>query len=102
MRCVDTVLHIYLLYICVSVLLKTEYLNTTKSWLYLFLQNDTATLRVQVLNVNDWDPRFRYPQYEFYVTSTTLRPGDAVGTIEVADGDRGDQISLTVMGEDAR
>ncbi|XP_042865252.1 protocadherin Fat 1-like isoform X2 [Penaeus japonicus] len=64
--------------------------------------NDTATLRVQVLNVNDWDPRFRYPQYEFYVTSTTLRPGDAVGTIEVADGDRGDQISLTVMGEDAR
>ncbi|XP_047488094.1 protocadherin Fat 1-like [Penaeus chinensis] len=64
--------------------------------------NDTATLRVQVLNVNDWDPRFRYPQYEFYVTSTTLRPGDAVGTIEVADGDRGDQITLTVMGEDAR
>ncbi|XP_066940090.1 protocadherin-16 [Macrobrachium rosenbergii] len=64
--------------------------------------NDTATLKVQVLNVNDWDPRFRYPQYEFFVTSTTLRPGDGVGNVEVADGDRGDQITLTVMGQDAK
>ncbi|XP_069959910.1 protocadherin-16-like isoform X1 [Cherax quadricarinatus] len=64
--------------------------------------NDTATLKVQVLNVNDWDPRFRYPQYEFFVSSTTLRPGDAIGNVEVADGDRGDQITLTVMGQDAK
>ncbi|XP_042230925.1 protocadherin-7-like isoform X2 [Homarus americanus] len=64
--------------------------------------NDTATLKVQVLNINDWDPRFRFPQYEFFVTSTTLRPGDAVGNVEVADGDRGDQITLTVLGQDAK
>nr|XP_045622180.1 protocadherin-16-like [Procambarus clarkii] len=64
--------------------------------------NDTATLKVQVLNVNDWDPRFRFPQYEFFVTSTTLRPGDGIGNVEVADGDRGDQITLTVMGQDAK
>lgn len=64
--------------------------------------NDTATLKVQVLNINDWDPRFRYPQYEFFVTSTTLRPGDAVGKVEVADGDRGDHITLKVLGQDAQ
>ncbi|XP_050718235.1 cadherin-8-like isoform X2 [Eriocheir sinensis] len=64
--------------------------------------NDTAKLKVKVLNINDWDPRFRFPQYEFYVSSTSLRPGDAVGTVEVADGDLGDAITLSVMGQDAQ
>ncbi|KAK3854569.1 hypothetical protein Pcinc_038963 [Petrolisthes cinctipes] len=64
--------------------------------------NDTASLKVQVLNVNDWDPRFKFPQYEFYVGSDTVRPGDAVGNVDVADGDRGDHITLTVMGQDAQ
>ena len=66
------------------------------------LQNDTATLKVKVLNINDWDPRFRYPEYEFYVSSSTLRPGDSVGTVEVADGDLGDVITLSVMGQDSQ
>ncbi|KAK4289832.1 hypothetical protein Pmani_037225 [Petrolisthes manimaculis] len=64
--------------------------------------NDTASLKVQVLNVNDWDPRFKFPQYEFYVGTDTVRPGDAVGNVEVADGDHGDHITLTVMGQDAQ
>ncbi|KAK8391903.1 hypothetical protein O3P69_017490 [Scylla paramamosain] len=64
--------------------------------------NDTATLKVKVLNINDWDPRFRYPEYEFFVSSSTLRPGDAVGTVEVADGDLGDVITLSVMGQDSQ
>ncbi|XP_076032674.1 protocadherin Fat 4-like Cad96Ca isoform X2 [Oratosquilla oratoria] len=64
--------------------------------------SDTATLRVTVLNVNDWDPRFRYPQYEFFVSGPKLTNGDSVGSVEVADGDRGDVISFSLGGQDAR
>ncbi|CAL4068557.1 unnamed protein product, partial [Meganyctiphanes norvegica] len=65
--------------------------------------NDTAHLLVRVLNANDWDPRFKFQQYEFYVTATDkLSPGDVIGEVEFFDGDYGDRIQLTVMGRDAR
>ncbi|KAK6633404.1 hypothetical protein RUM44_004006 [Polyplax serrata] len=63
--------------------------------------NDTALINITVLNVNDWDPRFRYPQYEFFVAAKDLRPGHVVGKIEVADGDRGDRLTLTLRGPHA-
>ena len=66
------------------------------------MQNDTATLKVNVLNVNDWDPRFRYPAYEFFVPQHDLSKNKVIGQVEVADGDRGDQISMSIMGQDAR
>ncbi|KAF2362253.1 Cadherin [Trinorchestia longiramus] len=62
---------------------------------------DTATIHVMVLNVNDWDPRFRYPQYEF-VVGEAVEDGALLGTVEVADGDTGDTIELTLLGDDAR
>lgn len=68
----------------------------------LFFQNDTALINITVLNVNDWDPRFRYPQYEFFVAAKDLRPGHVVGKIEVADGDRGDRLTLTLRGPHAQ
>ena len=64
-------------------------------------QNDTATVTIIVLNVNDWDPRFRHPNFDF-AASPSARPGDVVGRLGVYDGDRGDRVSLGLMGQDAR
>lgn len=48
--------------------------------------------------MNDWDPRFRYPQYDFFVSEAGIEPGAVVGRIEAADGDRGDYVSLELRG----
>uniref|UniRef100_A0A1V1FIP7 Putative CTL9 n=1 Tax=Reticulitermes speratus TaxID=60591 RepID=A0A1V1FIP7_9NEOP len=64
--------------------------------------NDTAKVNISVLNVNDWDPRFRYPQYEFFVTNPGVSAGDIVGRVEAADGDKGDFINLSLRGPGAR
>ena len=65
-------------------------------------ENDTTTVNITVLNMNDWDPRFRYPQYEFYVGSEDAKPGQEVGSLEVFDGDKDDEISLEISGQHAR
>ncbi|CAB0006050.1 unnamed protein product [Nesidiocoris tenuis] len=71
------------------------------------ITNASAAVNVTVLNVNDWDPRFRFPQYEFFVPDL----GDlgeagnelvAVGMVEAADGDRGDKITLSLQGPAAK
>lgn len=59
-------------------------------------------MNISVLNVNDWDPRFRYPQYEFFVSDLGISAGDVVGKVEAADGDRGDKISLELRGPFSR
>jgi len=69
----------------------------------LLLQNSTAKVEVRVLNVNDWDPRFRYPQYDFRISGRQLPVvGALVGTLEVADGDFGDLINMELRGPSAR
>ena len=55
-----------------------------------------------MLNINDWDPRFKYPQYEFYVSSKDAVVGHIVGNLEVHDGDKGDKVSLEIKGPFAR
>ncbi|XP_077288016.1 protocadherin Fat 4-like Cad96Ca [Arctopsyche grandis] len=69
------------------------------------LANDTATINITVLNVNDWDPRFRYPQYEFFVNPNLDEAANGlpilIGKVEAADGDRGDVVMLTLRGADA-
>lgn len=40
--------------------------------------NDTALVNITVLNINDWDPRFRYPQYEFFVPVESADQGHKV------------------------
>lgn len=69
------------------------------------IQNASAFVNISVLNVNDWDPRFRYPQYEFFVPNLEAE-GDAynvpVGQVEAADGDRGDKITLSLHGPAAK
>ncbi|KOC60048.1 Protocadherin-like wing polarity protein stan, partial [Habropoda laboriosa] len=62
--------------------------------------NDTSRVNVSVEDVNEWEPRFRHPRYEFH--AATLREGSIVGKLEAADGDRDDKISLSLRGPDAR
>ncbi|XP_017764060.1 PREDICTED: protocadherin-like wing polarity protein stan [Eufriesea mexicana] len=62
--------------------------------------NDTSRVNVSVEDVNEWEPRFRHPRYEFH--AATLREGSIVGKLEAADGDRDDKVSLSLRGPDAR
>ncbi|XP_034941615.1 protocadherin-8 isoform X2 [Chelonus insularis] len=62
--------------------------------------NDTARVNVAVEDINEWEPRFRHPRYEFH--ARTLREGTIVGRLEAADGDRGDRVSLSLRGPDAQ
>lgn len=65
-------------------------------------QNDTASLNISVLNVNEWEPRFRYPQYEFRVEEAADSGGLLrVGKLDVHDGDKPDSVTLTLRGSDA-
>ena len=65
-------------------------------------RNDTAAVNVTLLNINDWDPRFKYPQYEFYVSAEDAFEGFVVGTLEAHDGDKGDKVTLDIKGPNAR
>ncbi|KAG8041646.1 hypothetical protein G9C98_002939 [Cotesia typhae] len=58
--------------------------------------NDSARVHVSVEDINEWEPRFRHPRYEFH--TRTLREGSIVA----ADGDRGDKVTLSLRGPDAR
>lgn len=55
-------------------------------------------MNVTVEDVNEWEPRFRYPSYEFFVNGPG---GDVVGRVEAADGDKGDVLSLSLSGTNA-
>lgn len=55
-------------------------------------------INVTVEDVNEWEPRFRYPQYEFFVNS---QPNELVGRVEAADGDKSDKLYLTLIGINA-
>jgi hypothetical protein len=68
------------------------------------LNNATCQVIVEVLNVNDWDPRFRQPYYRFKLpTRESLNESYsipmAVGRVEAADGDVGDKISFNLRGQ---
>lgn len=55
-------------------------------------------MNVTVEDVNEWEPRFRYPHYEFFFNG---KPNELVGRIEVADGDKNDKIVLSLTGINA-
>jgi len=63
---------------------------------------DLCLVNISVINVNDWDPRFKYPEYEFYVNAANTDVGHIVGVVEVFDGDVGDVVSLDLIGHSAR
>ena len=65
-------------------------------------RNDSAKISVTLLNINDWDPRFKYPQYEFFVQTEDAYNGHLVGKLEVHDGDKGDKVTLDLKGQNSR
>lgn len=69
---------------------------------FSFIQNDTAVINVTVLNVNDWDPRFQMPEYDFMVTESLLPVGAVIGRVFATDEDIGDQVTLQLKGPEAR
>lgn len=58
------------------------------------LQNDTATVEVTVLDVNDCDPRFDLAEYEFIVKESALPVGSIIGHIRADDGDAADRVTF--------
>lgn len=65
-------------------------------------KNDSATVNITVLNINDWDPRFRYPQYEYFLEEEEVFEGRILGKLDVHDGDKGDKVVLELRGPFAR
>jgi hypothetical protein len=44
---------------------------------------DTVTVNISLLNINDWDPQFKYPAYEFSVSAEDLQKGSKIGEVQV-------------------
>lgn len=69
------------------------------------VENATATVVVEVVDVNDWEPRFRQTHYEFIVPKemATSKSGIneplALGRLEAADGDRDDKLRFELKGQ---
>ena len=60
---------------------------------------DTAEVTINVINVNDWNPTFKYPEYSFFVSEKSAVDGAKIGHLEVNDGDKDDRISLDIKGD---
>ncbi|XP_030374147.1 protocadherin Fat 1 [Scaptodrosophila lebanonensis] len=71
------------------------------------MSNSTAELTLEVIDVNDWEPRFRETHYEFVVpkklvqSPTDTFEGVMIGKVEAADGDRNDKLELSLRGQHA-
>ncbi|CAH1176126.1 unnamed protein product [Phaedon cochleariae] len=60
--------------------------------------NDSSVVNITVEDVNEWEPRFRYPNYEFFIAG---HPEELLGRIEAADGDKNDRLTLSLSGANA-
>lgn len=65
------------------------------------LVQDQTEVTVDVVDVNDWEPRFRQAHYEFVIPKQMLESNEpvALGKLEAADGDRsGEKITMRLKG----
>lgn len=66
------------------------------------ISNATCQVIIDVVNVNEWDPRFRQPYYKFVLPSrdlSNITSPMALGKIEAADGDRNENINFNLKGQ---
>ncbi|XP_055639240.1 protocadherin Fat 2 [Toxorhynchites rutilus septentrionalis] len=57
-------------------------------------------MRIEVSDVNDWEPRFRKPRYGFRIVNNgNMTLPAMIGIVEAADGDINDRITYTLLGE---
>ncbi|XP_049822216.1 protocadherin Fat 3 isoform X2 [Aethina tumida] len=86
----------------ISLKKKLDYEERTEYYFKVFatdgITNDSSVVNITVEDVNEWEPRFRYPHYEFYVTG---QPNELIGRIEAADGDKSDRLTLSLTGINA-
>ncbi|XP_039445522.1 cadherin-89D [Culex pipiens pallens] len=62
----------------------------------------TAEIFIEVTDVNDWDPRFRKPQYVFTADNADqIQSPVLLGIVEAADGDPNDVLTYSIHGEEA-
>lgn len=70
------------------------------------ISNATCEVVIDVINVNEWDPRFRQPYYKFKLPIMNdidnLTVPIALGKIEAADGDRNENINFNLRGQYSR
>lgn len=61
--------------------------------------NATTEVLIDVLDVNDWEPRFRQSHYDFVIPKgNTKKEPIALGKLEAADGDVNDKVTITIKG----
>lgn len=64
--------------------------------------NASAEVIVEVLDVNDWEPRFRQNTYDFVIPKAAdLSQPFPLGKLMAADGDRHDKINIDLRGSHA-
>lgn len=70
------------------------------------IANSSCEVVIDVINVNEWDPRFRQPYYKFKLPIMNeldnLTIPIALGKIEAADGDRNENINFNLRGQYSR
>lgn len=80
-----------------------DYENSTKHVFQVIgsdgVTNASTEVVVEVLDVNDWEPRFRQPSYEFAIPKVA-DPNEPIplGKLEAADGDRDDKVNINIRG----
>ncbi|XP_063696406.1 protocadherin beta-12 [Culicoides brevitarsis] len=89
-------------------LILKKQLDYEKSTLHAFsvgvfdgIFRDKTDVTVEVIDVNDWEPRFRQTYYNFVVPNTLLETMNDIplGKLEAADGDKsGQKISMRLSG----
>lgn len=83
-----------------------DFENTTKHIFYVLgtdgTMNTTAEVIVEVMDINDWEPRFRQTTYDFTIPKD-LDPYKPfpLGRLEAADGDREDKVKIDLRGSHA-
>lgn len=80
-----------------------DYENATKHVFQVMgtdgITNATTEVIIEVLDVNDWEPRFRQQNYEFTIPKIKdLTEPIPLGKLEVADGDRDDKVNIHIRG----
>lgn len=65
--------------------------------------NASTEVNIDVVDINDWEPRFRQSHYDFVVSKDRKDTAEPIplGKLEAADGDKDDEVSILIRGAHA-
>lgn len=80
-----------------------DYENATKHVFQVFgtdgITNATTEVIIEVLDINDWEPRFYQTNYEFNIPKLKdVTEPIPLGRLVAADGDRDDKVNISIRG----